>query len=49
MTFNQFDGIGGTGLLGALHFVNAPPLGAAQVLSTFSVNTAGDISAVQYV
>jgi hypothetical protein len=49
MTFNQFDGIGGTGLLGALHFVFAPPLAAAQVLSTFSVNTAGDISAVQYV
>ena len=49
MTFNQFDGIGGAGLLGALHFVNASPLGAAQLLSTFFLNTAGDISAVRYI
>ena len=48
MTFNQFDGIGGSGINGALHFVNAPPLGAVQTLSTFTVNALGDISAVSY-
>ena len=49
MTFNQFDGIGGTGLLGALHFVNVPAVvGPATVLQSFTVNAAGDIAAASY-
>ena len=40
MTFNGFDGIGGNGLLGALHFVDA----AGDVLDTFTV-VGGNVSA----
>ena len=52
MTFNGFDGIGGAGLdllLSTIHLAFAPPLGAVTVLSTFSVNAAGNVSSAQYV
>lgn len=52
MTFNGFDGIGGAGLdplLAGIHFAFAPPLGPVTVLSTFSVNAAGNVSAANYV
>lgn len=49
MRFNQFNSIGGSGLTADLGFVFAPPLGAAQVLDSFTVNAAGDITAVTYV
>ena len=52
MTFNGFDGIGGAGLdplLAGIHFAFAPPLGAVTVLSTFSVNATGNVSAANYV
>lgn len=49
MTFNQFDTVGGSGLTAGLHFLSVTPLGAAQVLDSFTVNTAGDITAVTFV
>jgi len=49
MTFNQFDGIGGSGLTAGLHFFNPALVGTGgTVLTTFTVNTAGDIAAASY-
>jgi hypothetical protein len=48
----DLDGIGGFGLdplLAGVHFFNAPPLGAGKVLSTFTVNALGNVSAATYV
>jgi hypothetical protein len=49
MTFNQFSTIGGSGLTAALDFASVPPVGAVQVLSSFTVNAAGNITAATYI
>jgi hypothetical protein len=50
MTFNQFDGIGGTGINAGLHFFAPALVGTGGLaLTSFTVNTAGDISAANYV
>lgn len=51
MNFTNFDGIGGFDpILGALHFVNAPAVGPAQTLSSFTVDpTSGAVTAANYV
>lgn len=49
MTFNQFDGIGGSGLTAGLHFFNPALVGTGgTVLTTFTVNAIGDIAAATY-
>jgi len=49
MTFNQFDGIGGSGLTAGLHFFNPALVGTGgTVITSITINTLGDNTAVTF-
>ena len=49
MTFNQFDGIGGSAPLAGLHFAFSAPLGAVQTLQSLTIAADGNVTAVNYI
>jgi hypothetical protein len=49
MTFNGFDGIGGSGLNAGLHFVDVNPVtGATKLLQNLTIDTLGQVTAATY-